>query len=122
MGRDLRGTRILSEDCYGSCQTREVSFETESYRQPRHRCYPQGQGSCCPAFDVYQRIGGKSGLYDFTIEWTPETSAASQQAGQAGTETTYLEALKEQLGVKLESTTGPIERLIVDQIEEPSPN
>jgi uncharacterized protein (TIGR03435 family) len=66
---------------------------------------------------------GLSGLYDFTIEWTPETTAApNTQAGQLGTGTTYLEALKEQLGLKLESTTGPIEALFVDQIEEPSPN
>ena len=66
---------------------------------------------------------GLAGLYDFTIEWAPETTTApSAPFEQAGTGTTYLEALKEQLGLKLESTTGPIEGLIVDQIEEPSPN
>jgi uncharacterized protein (TIGR03435 family) len=66
---------------------------------------------------------GLSGLYDFTIEWTSETTPApNAQAEQLGTGTTYLEALKEQLGLKLESTTGPIEALFLDQIEEPSPN
>jgi bla regulator protein blaR1 len=59
---------------------------------------------------------GLSGLYDFTIEWTPETTQPME------TGTSYLEAMKEQLGLKLESTTGPIRDLIVDQIEEPSPN
>lgn len=59
---------------------------------------------------------GLSGLYDFTIEWTPETTQ------QMETGTGYLEALKEQLGLKLEATTGPIRDFIVDQIEEPSPN
>ncbi|HEY6466215.1 MAG TPA: TIGR03435 family protein [Candidatus Acidoferrales bacterium] len=59
---------------------------------------------------------GLSGLYDFTMEWTPETTE------QMETATGYLEALKEQLGLKLESTTGPITSLIVDRIEEPSPN
>lgn len=59
---------------------------------------------------------GLSGLYDFTMAWTPETTE------QMETATGYLEALKEQLGLRLESTTGPITSLIVDRIEEPSPN
>jgi uncharacterized protein (TIGR03435 family) len=66
---------------------------------------------------------GLTGLYDFTIEWTPETpGAANAAADQSRNESTYLEALKEQLGVKLEAATGPIEAFIVDQIQEPSPN
>jgi uncharacterized protein (TIGR03435 family) len=30
--------------------------------------------------------------------------------------------LKDQLGLKLESTTGPVNELVVDHIEEPTPN
>jgi hypothetical protein len=35
---------------------------------------------------------------------------------------TFLEALKDQLGMKLESTTGPVDVLVIDHVEEPSAN
>ena len=35
---------------------------------------------------------------------------------------TFLEALKEQLGLKLESQTGPVNVLVIDHVEEPSAN
>ena len=35
---------------------------------------------------------------------------------------TFLEALKEQLGLKLESQTGPVDVIVVDHVEQPSEN
>ena len=35
---------------------------------------------------------------------------------------TFREALKDQLGLKLEPQNGPVEVLIIDHIEQPSPN
>ena len=35
---------------------------------------------------------------------------------------TFLEALKEQLGLKLVPQTGPVDVLVLDHVEEPSPN
>jgi len=55
---------------------------------------------------VVPRINGAP-LPDFT----PDEAAA-----------TFLEALQEQLGLKLVSQTGPMDVLVIDHIEEPSPN
>lgn len=35
---------------------------------------------------------------------------------------TFHEALKDQLGLNLVSQKGPVELLVIDQIEQPSPN
>ena len=35
---------------------------------------------------------------------------------------TFLEALQEQLGLKLESQAGPIDILVIDHVEQPSEN
>jgi bla regulator protein blaR1 len=68
---------------------------------------------------------GLSGNYDFVLKWTPEPngpppSGANVQSDQSGP--TFLEALKEQLGIKLESQTGPVDVLVIDHVEQPSEN
>lgn len=57
---------------------------------------------------------GLTGKFDFKLEWTPETSESEGP--------TFFEALREQLGLKLESTRGPIQTLIIDHIERPTEN
>lgn len=63
---------------------------------------------------------GLSGNFDFVPEWTPESLSSTVQTDTSGP--TFLEAFKEQLGLKLEATKGPVDVLVIDQIEEPSPN
>jgi uncharacterized protein (TIGR03435 family) len=65
---------------------------------------------------------GLSGTFDFTFEWTPEHRgpAVDSQGDESGP--TLLEALKDQLGMKLESTTGPVDVPVIDHIEMPSEN
>ena len=68
---------------------------------------------------------GLSGTFDFAIEWTPQLSgplppSTDFQPDPDGP--TFLQALQEQLGLKLEPTTGPIDAFVIDHIEEPSPN
>jgi uncharacterized protein (TIGR03435 family) len=77
-----------------------------------------------PARPVLDQTG-LSGTFDFTLEWTPqlnvpEPPGSTFQTDESGP--TFLEALKEQLGLKLESTTGPVNVLVIDHVEEPSPN
>jgi bla regulator protein blaR1 len=63
---------------------------------------------------------GLSGRFDFMIEWTPESNTPPAEDAIQGT--TFLEALHEQLGLKLEATNGPLQVLIVDRVERPSEN
>lgn len=59
---------------------------------------------------------GLSGNFDFQLNFAPPDSAADSSAPSIFT------ALQEQLGLKLEATTGPIDVLVIDHIEEPTPN
>jgi uncharacterized protein (TIGR03435 family) len=67
---------------------------------------------------------GLTGMFDFALEWSPELTAA--QGANPDTENqpgpTFLEALGDQLGVKLVSQKGPVDVLVVDHIEHPSGN
>jgi uncharacterized protein (TIGR03435 family) len=62
---------------------------------------------------------GLTGNFDFALEWEPE-SGADPQPDPSGP--TFLEALKDQLGIKLESQKGPAEVIILDHVEHPSEN
>jgi uncharacterized protein (TIGR03435 family) len=66
---------------------------------------------------------GLSGKYDFAIEYSPEgPSSVGANFRPDPTGPTFEQALKEQLGLKLESQTGPMDMLVIDFIGEPSPN
>jgi bla regulator protein BlaR1 len=68
---------------------------------------------------------GLTGRYDFVMEWTPEPHSApvpvADSQENAGM-TTFLEALHEQLGLKLKPAKAPIEVPIIDHVESPSEN
>jgi uncharacterized protein (TIGR03435 family) len=57
-----------------------------------------------------------TGVFDWTLEWTP-AGTANADAG-----TSIFTALREQLGLKLESQRMPIDVLVVDHAEHPSPD
>jgi uncharacterized protein (TIGR03435 family) len=68
---------------------------------------------------------GLTGRHDFTLQWMPEENSAVP--GGAGTTEepagpTFANAVEEQLGMKLESTRASIQILIIDHVEQPSPN
>jgi uncharacterized protein (TIGR03435 family) len=71
---------------------------------------------------------GLSGGFDFAVEYSPEpTDAMVAIYARTGVEfdpqgPTFLDALREQLGLKLESTKGPIQVLVIDHVEKPSEN
>jgi uncharacterized protein (TIGR03435 family) len=66
---------------------------------------------------------GIAGTYDFSLEWSLAPDSA-QPIGPPpeGTGPTFLEGLQQQLGLKLTSTTGTVEVLVIDHVERPSPN
>ena len=63
---------------------------------------------------------GLSGRFDFVMKYWPQWDNSGPAPADLGP--TLLEAMKDQLGLKLQSTTTPFDTLIVDHIEEPSPN
>ena len=68
---------------------------------------------------------GLDGRFDFSIEWAPEPDRPSLPNSDAPADLpgpTFLEALREQLGLKLQSTKAPLQILVVDHVERPSDN
>jgi uncharacterized protein (TIGR03435 family) len=78
---------------------------------------------------------GLTGKYDIALTWTPDQSSAGTFMGTAGfkpdAESTpppessgpsIFTAIQEQLGLKLESTKGPVDVIVIDHIERPSEN
>jgi uncharacterized protein (TIGR03435 family) len=65
---------------------------------------------------------GLSGKFDLTMDApdVPPPPGATVEPDPLGS--TFFEALREQLGLKLESTQGPVEFYVIDHVEEPSPN
>ena len=69
-----------------------------------------------------------SGSFDFDLEWTPEATktplpspGAIQQPSLDDNLSIYT-ALREQLGLELNSTTGPIDVIVIDSISAPVPD
>jgi uncharacterized protein (TIGR03435 family) len=74
---------------------------------------------------------GLKGSYDIDLKWTPEVnppgampgpSPAAEVAPPDASGPSIFAALQEQLGLKLESTTGAVEALEIVHIEKPSEN
>ena len=68
-------------------------------------------------------VSDKTGLtanYDFTLKWSPDEVAQDSQ--NANTPPSIYTALQEQLGLKLESTKGPVDTIVVDHIDPPTDN
>jgi uncharacterized protein (TIGR03435 family) len=66
---------------------------------------------------------GLSGTFDFTLEWAPEMPRpASPDFPSDSSGPSFEEALREQLGIKLQSQKGPVRVLVIDQVEHPSEN
>ena len=65
---------------------------------------------------VFDRTALK-GNFNLSLRYAPDgkDSAQSQDAS-------IFTALQEQLGLKLESTKGPVEVLVIDHVEQPTPD
>jgi uncharacterized protein (TIGR03435 family) len=62
---------------------------------------------------------GLAGKYDFIVEWS---SPALSNAAPLTMGPSMQTALKEQLGLKLEPTEGPVDILLIDHVEQPTAN
>ena len=74
---------------------------------------------------------GLNGTFDVRLEWNPDpavtkspeaASTATAAAARPGERVTIFTALQEQLGVKLQSARAPLEVLVIDRVERPTPD
>lgn len=75
---------------------------------------------------------GLTGSYDFHLQWAPGNSApvgpGADGHGTAGAppaddnRASLFTALQEELGLKLEAQKGPVDVIVIDHIDQPSPN
>jgi uncharacterized protein (TIGR03435 family) len=67
-----------------------------------------------------------AGLYDLDLTWTPDTPPQLPPDAPPVTidpnGPSIFTALQEQLGLKLETTRGPVEVIVIDSVERPTPD
>jgi bla regulator protein BlaR1 len=61
---------------------------------------------------------GLEGFYDIDLRWTPDAI----QAPADDAPPTLATALREQLGLRLEPATLPMDQLVIDAVERPTEN
>jgi len=77
-----------------------------------------------PIFDKTELTG----RYDFEMNYAPDGGCGSRQPDSGTTAVavpdspSLFTAIQEQLGLKLESTKGPVEVIVIDRVEKPEPN
>ena len=66
---------------------------------------------------------GLTGKYDLTLEFRPDSDSPLIDPGaDDGGTPTLIQALKEQLGIRMESGPGPVRMMMIDHISEPTPD
>jgi uncharacterized protein (TIGR03435 family) len=85
------------------------------------------------SLQLHRQVVDKTGLtgkYDFTLQWEPDDNQGpiltgkQQDAAAMATNSgpSIFTALQEQLGLRLESTKGPTDTIVVDTVQLPSEN
>ena len=76
-----------------------------------------------------QRVGrpvinrtGLAGEFQFELSWLQDMQAAAAAPAAANDGPSLFTALQEQLGLKLESSRGPVELLVIESVERPTSN
>lgn len=69
---------------------------------------------------------GLTGTFDFDLTWTPDPMLRAPADGNRpatdGSGLSLFTALQEQLGLRLESTKGPADVVVIDHVEKPTPD
>ena len=76
-------------------------------------------------YHLHRTIVDKTGLtgkYDVNLTWAPDRDTSDPSAAAADTAPSFFTAFEEELGLKLQPDKGPVDTLVIDQIEQPSEN
>jgi uncharacterized protein (TIGR03435 family) len=106
--------RLARGDFEGQAQTMEI--------------FAKALGALYAGRPVIDKTGLK-GLYDIKLQWNPDP-ALNAQAAPVGAGNgasvpagpSLFTAIEEQLGLKLESSRGPLPVLVIDNVQKPSEN
>ena len=63
-----------------------------------------------------------AGRYDVELRWTPESVEMSSSGPADQDAPDVFKAVQEQLGLKLQSSRGPVRVIVIDRVEKPSDN
>ncbi len=80
------------------------------------------------ALPVVDQTGLGSTRYNFVLKWTPDASQSGAMppgpppADGADAAPDIFAAMQQQLGLKLESKKAPVDVMVIDHVEKPSPN
>ena len=84
--------------------------------------YPMGRFGLLEARPVLDQTG-LAGRFDFSVQFTVPPKAGVEVGGEAAEPgATFLDALKQQAGLELVKTTGPVLTYVVEAVHEPTPN
>jgi len=76
-------------------------------------------------YHLHRTIVDKTGLtgkYDVNLTWAPDRDTSDPAAAAVDTAPSFFTAFEEELGLKLQPGKGPVDTLVIDQIEQPSEN
>lgn len=70
---------------------------------------------------------GLAGQYDFALRWTPDSwgpvaEEVSWMLPESASGPSIFTVLREQVGLELKPTKGPVDILVIDHLEQPSEN
>ena len=71
---------------------------------------------------MWTRPGLEGKKFDFELKWTSDNSRAAAAAADAEAGPSIFTAMEEELGLKLVPSKEPLNVLVIDHIERPSPN
>jgi uncharacterized protein (TIGR03435 family) len=124
-GTELKGTDIFPSQCGGV----EAEFRPNQTILMGSRNV--AMGAIADSFGI-GRVGrpvvdatGLTGKYDFKLTWTPNRGDFATSPDEPASDfegTPFLEAVKEQLGLKLKPGKAPLKVLVIDHVERPSEN
>ncbi len=108
-------------------------FDSEARGEVTAQAVRMGQFARYLTDQVGRTVVNQTGLkdnFDFTLRWSPEENRAAMSEGARSEAVpindsfgpSIFTALQEQLGLKLESTKGPVEVLVIEHIERPTEN
>jgi uncharacterized protein (TIGR03435 family) len=87
----------------------------------RYLCWMLGQALQNDERPVIDQTG-LTGFYDFQLAFAPVLRPGQTPPGTASDQPSLFDAVRDQLGLRLQAQRGPVESLVIEHVERPSDN